>query len=89
VKSNNIKAKKGATINLVATVKDPDNNMVAVNWWQYFEVDSYQGKLDLGDTSFTVPLDAKSGDTIHLIAEAVDNGMPALRGYQRIIVTVE
>jgi len=89
VKSNNIKAKKGATINLAATVKDPDNNMITLSWWQYFEVDSYQGKVDLHNTSFVVPADAKSGDTIHLIAEALDNGMPALKGYQRVIVTVE
>jgi hypothetical protein len=89
VRSNTIKAKKGETVNLTATVKDPDNNMTMISWWQYFEVDTYEGKVDLNNMSFVVPNDAKSGDTIHMIAEALDNGTPALKGYQRVIIIVE
>lgn len=35
-----------------------------------------------------VPPDAKAGDTIHVIAEATDNGTPALTRYARVVVTV-
>jgi len=49
-------------------------------------------KLDGADTqnvSFTVPADAKSGDTIHIILEVQDNGAHNLKAYKRIIVTVK
>jgi len=35
-----------------------------------------------------VPADAKTGDTIHLIAEVTDSGKPPLTRYARVIVTV-
>lgn len=38
--------------------------------------------------TFTVPKDAKSGDTIHLIAEVRDDGVHGLKYYQRVILTV-
>lgn len=38
--------------------------------------------------TFTVPADAKSGDTIHIIVEVQDNGAHTLKHYQRVIVTV-
>jgi|GEM_PF-1086316 len=38
--------------------------------------------------SFTVPNDAKVGDTIHIILEVQDNGKHKLKHYQRVIVTV-
>lgn len=37
---------------------------------------------------FMIPSDAKSGDTIHIIAEVKDNGKSNLKHYQRIIITV-
>jgi hypothetical protein len=88
VKSNNITAKKGEEVRLTAVANDADGNKVTVKWWQYFEVDTYEGKVSITEGSFVVPNDAKSGDTIHIIAEATDNGSPTLTGYQRIIVTV-
>ncbi len=39
--------------------------------------------------SFKVPEDAKSGDTIHIICEAEDDGAHHLKHYARVIVTVE
>ena len=33
-------------------------------------------------------MDAKAGKTIHVIAEATDNGTPALTRYERFVVTV-
>ena len=38
--------------------------------------------------SFIVPENAKSGDTLHIILEGIDNGGTNPRVYQRIIVTV-
>lgn len=44
---------------------------------------------DTWRVSFTVPEDAKSGDTIHIILEVQDDGEHTLKSYQRVIVTVE
>ena len=41
------------------------------------------------EMSFTVPEDAKSGDTIHMIVEVVDDGEVPMKHYQRVIITVE
>lgn len=38
---------------------------------------------------FEVPKDAKSGETIHIIVEAIDNGKHNLKHYQRVILTVK
>jgi hypothetical protein len=39
-------------------------------------------------THITIPKEAKTGQTIHIILEARDNGSPALTSYQRIVITV-
>ena len=39
--------------------------------------------------SFTVPADAKVGDTIHIILEVQDDGAHNLKAYKRFIVTVK
>ena len=39
--------------------------------------------------SFTVPEDAKSGDTIHMVVEVQDDGKHQLKHYQRVIITVK
>lgn len=43
---------------------------------------------DTEQVSFTVPADAKSGQTIHLVVEATDDGAHTLKHYQRVVVTV-
>ncbi len=75
------------------TTSDPDGNTVAVRWWRWDDADSYAGAVDLqpnqGESArLTVPKAARSGDTIHLIAEATDDGVPALVRYERFRVTV-
>ncbi|AYB31628.1 DUF1593 domain-containing protein [Chryseolinea soli] len=92
--ANLITAKPGQEIKLVGSAKDPDGNAVNYKWWQYEEVDTYAGKVSLQNAdkskaSFTIPVDAKSGDTIHIILEATDVGTPKLTRYQRVIVTVK
>jgi len=91
--SNALKAKPGTTVSLSGYAKDPDGNAVTYKWWQYEEVDSYAGKVKLNDpdkskASFSIPADAKKGNTIHIILEASDSGIPKLTRYQRVIVTV-
>ncbi|MEK3884777.1 nucleoside hydrolase-like domain-containing protein [Paenibacillus sp. PL2-23] len=40
-------------------------------------------------SSFTVPHDASSGQTLHFILEAVNHGRPALTSYLRVVLTVQ
>lgn len=80
-------------VRLDATVSDPDGDHVDVTWWQYCEAGTYPGRIELhpdGPTSVVVkaPADAQSGQTIHVIAEATDDGTPPLTRYQRVIITV-
>lgn len=89
----NLTASPGQRVQLKAAAKDPDGNKVDFKWWQYFEVDSYPGKVELAratsaSADFVVPADAKSGDTIHIVVEVSDDGLPKLTRYQRVIVTV-
>jgi hypothetical protein len=39
-------------------------------------------------TTVAVPADGRSGDTIHVIAEAVDDAPRPLKAYARVILTV-
>jgi hypothetical protein len=92
-RSLNVSARPGEVIDLMGSVQDPDGDGVTVKWWQYAEADSYPGRVTLSDstalaTHLRVPTDATSGETIHLILEATDDGTPALTRYQRIIVSV-
>jgi hypothetical protein len=88
-----ISAAPGTTVHLQAEVSDPDHNSVSVTWWQYNDAGTYPGDVSLSDTTalsttFRIPDDTKSGQTIHIILEATDNGTPSLTRYQRIVVTV-
>jgi hypothetical protein len=85
-------ASAGEKIRLNGAVSDPDGDRVSVRWWQ-FGVGSYPKQVTITDptsvkTHVLVPNDAAPGQTIHLILEATDNGMPALTRYQRVIITM-
>ena len=85
-------ASAGETIRLNGNVTDPDKNNVSIKWWQ-FQVGTYPGKVNIltptaQQTKITIPKDAVAGQTIHLVLEATDNGMPTLTSYQRVIITV-
>lgn len=88
-----ITAAPGTIVELNASATDPDGDEVTFEWWQYEEVGTYAGSVELTATegatsSFTVPEDAEAGSTIHIILEATDSGEPPLTRYQRVIVTV-
>jgi hypothetical protein len=88
-----LSAAPGSAVKLEAEVTDPDHNEVKTTWWQYSEAGTYPGDIRLPKTAtltttFHVPVDAKPGETIHIILEATDNGTPSLTRYQRVVVTV-
>ncbi len=87
-----VSARPGEKVQFKTEVTDPDGNDLTIKWWQ-FMVGSYKGKVIIVDPSSTsptivVPQDAKPGDTIHLVLEAIDNGKPPLTRYHRVIITV-
>ena len=91
--SSRIAAHPGETVRLQGATSDPDGNAVTVKWWRWKDVDSYPGEITLSSaaslaTSLQVPADAVAGQTIHLVLEATDNGIPPLTRYQRIVVSI-
>lgn len=85
-------ASAGETIRLNGQVTDPDGDKLTVRWWQ-FRVGTSPHEVIISDPAslqarVTVPKDAVTGQTIHLVLEGSDNGKPALTRYQRVIVTV-
>jgi len=55
-------------------------------WWQYKEADTYSGAIKINNpisakTSFRVPDNIQKGETIHVICEVSDDGVPRLTGY--------
>ena len=56
----------GQTITLKGKAKDPDKDKLTYKWWQYEEVDTYAGKVnvknaDKATMTFTTPDDLKNG----------------------------
>ena len=90
-----LKAKPGKTVKLNAKgTSDPDGDKLSYRWWQYDEADTYNGIIEISDVekqaaSFTVPGDAGKGETIHVICEVTDDGIPQLTRYQRVVVEIQ
>jgi hypothetical protein len=90
---NIISAKPNSKVKLKSDFKDVDGDQVSFKFWQYFEVDSIYEKVKIiqlknNQAVIQIPSTAKKGDTIHIIIEGTDNGIPALTNYQRVIITV-
>jgi hypothetical protein len=80
-------------VHLQGEVSDPDGNAVKCTWSQDNDAGTYPGKITISDPSslaiaIEIPAGAKAGQSIHLILEATDNGVPALTSYQRVVITV-
>jgi hypothetical protein len=90
-----ITAKPGDKIKLNAKgTCDPDGDKLSYSWWQYKEAGSYTGNVTIENStaleaSFTVPSDAKKGQSIHIVCEVKDSGSPRLTRYQRVIIKVK
>jgi hypothetical protein len=90
-----MKVRPGNRVSLSAKgTSDPDGDELTYQWWQYYEVDTYDGTIEIRDAgkqdaSFTVPDDAGIGKTIHIICEVKDTGRPQSIRYQRVVVDVK
>lgn len=93
VAKNKLNVTAGQTINVKATATDPDKNKVAISFWQYNEAGTSPEKIIVtakgNIAQIKIPATAKSGHTIHIIAEGKDDGTPALTRYQRVVLTVK
>ncbi len=88
-----IRVSPGERVALKGAVHEPDGDLVTSRWWQYREAGTYDGVVDIARpsalrTSFTVPRDARPGQTIHLILQVRDRATRAFTRYQRIVATV-
>ena len=93
--ASDLKVRPGEKVSLSAKeTTDPDRDKLTYKWWQYGDADTYKGAVRIEnsgqqDASFTIPADAKAGETIHVICEVTDAGTPPLTRYQRVVITVE
>jgi hypothetical protein len=88
-----LSARPGEIVRLEGEASDPDGNAISARWWRWKDVDTYPGDVTIAypaslATSFQVPVDAVTGQTIQLVLEVTDNGAPPLTRYRRITVTV-
>ena len=89
-----LQARAGDTVKLSAEgTKDPDKDNLTYSWWQYVEAGTYSGNVKIEGmqgvhASVIVPEDAKPGNTIHVICEVTDDGVPQLTRYQRVVIQV-
>jgi hypothetical protein len=82
----------GQKVKLNGQVADPDGHKISVKWLQ-MPSGNYPSKVEIlnGESSqaeILIPKEAAAGQTIHVILEATDNGVPALTQYQRLIIQV-
>ncbi len=92
--AENLQVTAGNTLQLSGSATDPDGDALTYLWWQYEEVGSYKGRLELKDPDtksikVTVPQDFKKGDTAHIILEVTDSQFPNLTRYRRVVLTGE
>ncbi len=86
-----LQAKAGDTIRLDASKSsDPDLNTIVFHWWQQPEIGTVQLVIDDAEKpiiTIRIPTDA-AGQTLHVICEVSDKGVPQLKSYHRIIISV-
>jgi hypothetical protein len=88
-----VTARPGDAVRLRVRLGDPDRDNAVIQWRRWNEADSYPDVVEIvtpdGDsTSLKVPMEAQPGQTIHVLAEATDDGSPALTRYERFVITV-
>ncbi|MFW6256977.1 MAG: nucleoside hydrolase-like domain-containing protein [Bacillota bacterium] len=89
-----LKVRCGDRVELSARgTTDLDGDALRYRWWPYQEAGSYDGNVEIKrsdniDATLFVPSDARSGQTIHIICEVTDNGIPPLTRYQRVVMTI-
>lgn len=89
-----LSARPGDVVSLSAEGShDPDDDTLAITWFVYPEAGTYQGPVNIkitspGEARLRVP-ETDRPETIHVIAQAEDDGEPSLFAYRRVIVTVQ
>ncbi len=83
----------GDDVTLTARLGDPDGDDIRCRWTIDREASTCEGDAALGAdegplTSVRIPADARTGDTIHVIAEATDASPRPLKAWARVILTV-
>lgn len=91
-----VSAKPGERIMFDAKgTSDPDMDNISYTWWHYHFAGSnpYHREITFGDFDkkrayLDIPEDA-AGKDIHVILTAQDDGVPSLKSYHRVIVSVQ
>jgi hypothetical protein len=90
-----VSARPGETVELRVRTSDPDGDTVHVKWWRFEGAGTYAGAGPVnltqtlgGKTGVVVRDDARPGDSLHIVAEATDDGDLALTRYARAVITV-
>jgi hypothetical protein len=94
-----IDAQIGAFVKLDASGStDPDGDNLTCHWVYYPEPGTYGERHDLNavkikdpgsmKATLTIPGDAESGDSIHILLKVTDDGDPPLTRYRRIMIHV-
>lgn len=89
--SHHLTASPGETITLQGKATDLDGDELTYRWWQYQEVGSYKGKVNIEgrnspSAEVVIPEDIKVGESIHIILEVADKRDFSMTRYQRVIV---
>src|SRR6516225_10950767 len=71
---------------------DPGGHKLTTLWWRYKEAGTYPNTVEILNpnslfTFLVMPRDAMPGQTINLILQATNDGVPPLTRYQRVVVT--
>jgi len=85
--------KPGDIIKLKGTAIDHDGDLLSYSWWQYEEAGTCNESVIIENSekksaSLVIPADAKPDETIHIILEVTDDGIPNLTRYKRVLITV-
>ncbi|UWX54590.1 hypothetical protein NYZ99_17190 [Maribacter litopenaei] len=91
-----LSAKPGRTVSLSGTATDPDGNELTATWWvPAFSCTYKEGKAEGlsvssesgWNTEFTIPKDAKKGDTFLVNLEVKDNATRPMTRFAQYVIT--
>ena len=87
-----IEVRPGTQVQFEANAEDPDGDAVRFQWYQYPEAGTYAGPVKLPNAdraicSFTAPSTSRT-ETVHLILEVKDDGVPPLTSYRRCVARI-
>lgn len=88
-----LKAIPGQKIKLNAWTSDPDEDVVTVEWFQ-IPVVTFHGEVVFSQnkglkTEIIIPENSLSGQSIHVVLAATDQGSPSLTSYRRVVIMID